>query len=361
MRETDPQIIMSFASLGSYRLNTMRGVKRHFGEKLEIYSGDRAPDASIRLIGASDLEHTRLRNHIIKSAIVLQRIPFIRFLQCNLLVMDLNPRMPLVWVLVILRRVLGRRTLLWGHAFPRAGKGSRSEIVRSTMRKLSSGIVAYTRTQAAELSVLHIGLPVWSAPNALYAKSDFVFDPMSVRDSFIYVGRLHPDKKPLLMIDAFERLHALRTDLRLVIVGDGPLSDEVRRRTLESPARESIDIRGHVDDYAALRKLYAESIASISPGYVGLSVTQSLSFGVPMIISRDEPHAPEIEAVRDGFNGLFFETDDVQDLSNVMSEMAGQREHWRDKGVEIAEICSRSYSVEAMVAGLVDALEDRRP
>ena len=43
---------------------------------------------------------------------------------------------------------------------------------------------------------------------------------------------------------------------------------------------------GHVSEPSELRSVYGASVASLSPGYVGLSVTQSLGFGVPMIVSR---------------------------------------------------------------------------
>ncbi|MEV8147988.1 glycosyltransferase [Arthrobacter sp. NPDC080073] len=186
-----------------------------------------------------------------------------------------------------------------------------------------------------------------------------MFDEESIRDSFIYVGRLHSEKKPLLLIEAFEQLLAVRSGLRLVIVGAGPLSEQLKRKVETSPAADSVLILGHVEDYSVLKTLYSSAIASISPGYVGLSVTQSLSFGVPMIISRAEPHAPEIEAVEDGSNCIYFRTDDVHDLSQKMKQMVDDRQAWRAKGAEISNACGSSYSVEAMVSGLVDALEDR--
>lgn len=45
--------------------------------------------------------------------------------------------------------------------------------------------------------------------------------------------------------------------------------------------------------------VYANALVSVSPGYVGLSLTQSLSFGVPMLIAIDEAHVPEIDAALD--------------------------------------------------------------
>lgn len=352
-------IVMSFASLGSYRLNTMRAVKQHFGSQLSIYSGDRAPEASITLIKASELEHDVIRNFVLPRAVVIQKIPILTYLRCNVLLLDLNPRMPLVWILLIVRNLLRKRTLLWGHAFPRLGRHSGSEKLRKLMRGLASGLVAYTRSQAHDLKSIHPTTPVWAAPNALYPASAFGFDLESVRSSFIYVGRLHLDKKPLLMISAFELAFAQNDLLRLVIVGDGPLADDVRRRAALSPASDAIQVLGHLDDYGTLRKLYAGALASVSPGYVGLSVTQSLSFGVPMIISRDEPHAPELEAVTSGHNGEFFETDDARSLAARMTQFAREREIWAARGPIISQECAEKYSVEAMVAGLVMALEGR--
>ncbi|MDH8179555.1 glycosyl transferase, partial [Klebsiella pneumoniae] len=65
-----------------------------------------------------------------------------------------------------------------------------------------------------------------------------------------------------------------------------------------------------------LKEIYSKSFVSISPGYVGLSITQSLSFGVPMLVSKDENHSPELEALQTGLNGGFFNTNDPQSLAD---------------------------------------------
>src|SRR5687768_8273755 len=127
MSKNKVDIVMSFASLGSYRLNTMLAVKNHFGERLQIFSGDRPPEPSIKIIGSDDLEHTKVKNYVLPRAVVIQAIPLRTYLRAGVLLLDLNPRMPLTWILLVLRRALKKRTILWGHAFPRAGRESRSE------------------------------------------------------------------------------------------------------------------------------------------------------------------------------------------------------------------------------------------
>jgi hypothetical protein len=84
----------------------------------------------------------------------------------------------------------------------------------------------------------------------------------------------------------------------------------------------------------------------MSPGYVGLSITQSLSYGVPMIVARDEPHSPEIEAMRERFNAITVASDDAEALAGVMVEMASDRDAWLSRRADIAADCAGRYSVE---------------
>lgn len=357
-RKKDPQILMSFSSMGAYRLNAMSLVKEHFGDRLKIYSGDKASDASIRLVSPADLEHQILKNLFLPFGVVLQNIPIVGFCRARVLVLDLNPRMPHVWIILVLRKMLRKPTLLWGHAFPRKGPKSRSEVVRGVMRNMATGIITYTQTQADELKVLHPTKHVSAAPNALYKNEQFYYDEDSTRDAFIYVGRIVPEKKPLLLIEAFTEVNKMCPEVFLTIIGDGDQFDELVTMVNESPAKGQIRLLGHVDDYQRLATLYSQAMASVSTGYVGLSVTQSLSFGVPMLVSRKEPHAPEIEAIQDGFNALFFESDDVGDLVAKMMGLIQDRQTWCARGQEIVKQCRNKYSAESMAEGVITAVED---
>ena len=351
-----PEYVMSFASLGAYRLEAMRIVQAHFGSSLNIYAGT-AQDPAIRVISQDDLRYKVVDTRLLFNRVLVQRLPLKDHLFCRVLLLDLNPRIPHVWVLVLLRRILRRPTVLWGHAFPRAGKLARTEVLRRTLRSIASGLVTYTRSQAAELSQIHPNKTINAAPNALYPARDFIFDHSGHRDSFVFVGRLIVSKKPQILIEAFERVHSVRPDLRLVIVGDGPEMSSLVKLARDSRYGRQIEFLGHVGDYQSLRTIYARAIASVSPGYVGLSVTQSLSFGVPMIVSRDEPHSPEIEAVEVGSNADFFETDDAEDLARILLQFASNGRFWQEQGDKIAADCRDKYSAEVMAAGLIKAME----
>ena len=138
-------------------------------------------------------------------------------------------------------------------------------------------------------------------------------------------------------------------DTKLLIVGDGPEKKQLERFMLENNLNDRVNLLGHISDYNKLKELYHKSVVSVSSGYVGLSITQSFSFGVPMIISKNEPHSPEIEAAIENFNSLFFETDNIEDLGKRILEFY-ETDHWKniEKRKEICNFCKENYSIEKM-------------
>jgi len=207
---------------------------------------------------------------------------------------------------------------------------------------------------------------VVAAPNALYFQANLSQNVVggAMRD-FLFVGRLIESKKPSLLIDAFSLVaHELPPKTRLVFVGDGPLRQGLAAAAGRSAVPERIAFTGEITAPAELRALYADSLASVIPGYAGLSLIQSLGFGVPALIARDEPHSPEIEAAAPGENAVFFQSDSSQALGAALVETAADRSTWIRRREAIARRCARDYSVEAMVdrvAAVVDAVLARAP
>ena len=76
-----------------------------------------------------------------------------------------------------------------------------------------------------------------------------------------------------------------------------------------------------------------------------------------MIIAKDEPHSPEIEAAIEGENCVFFASDDVDDLAVTMEQLFRERQSWHAKGPAIVQLCQDRYSVETMAKGFIDSLD----
>lgn len=271
-------------------------------------------------------------------------------INCKVLIIEMNPRIISNWLILLLRKIFKRKTILWGHAWPRKGKHSKSDKLRNLIRNLGDYIIVYTESQKLELKEVMPNKRIFIAPNATFFREEMVVnDNYTQAQNIIYVGRLSNEKKPILLVKGFHKsLQDLPAETKLIIVGDGEQKNKIARYVDKHKIKSRVEILGHISNYHTLRELYNKSLVSVSPGYIGLSVTQSFSFGVPMIVSKNENHSPEIEAVNEGFNAIYFETNNIESLKDGILKVFSERQHWLDKRQEISNICKKNYSIDSM-------------
>lgn len=360
-RDTVPQdpldLVLVQTALDDYRQAVLEVMIERLGARFAAYAGPTYFHPSFRTRVQIGSALRPLRNHFLADRRLLwQHGAFRAAWSPSVAIVEFNPRILSVWMVLLARGLRRRRTLLWGHAWSRSGRHARTAPVRAAMRRLASGVIVYSSAQADELASVMPRSQIFVAPNAIYRACDMqpMTAPLQAINTFLFVGRLVPEKKPDRLLRAFRDVQPLMQDgVRLVFVGDGPL-----RHDLEHQARDlgsAVEFLGHVGDHAALRRIYSRAIASVSPGTVGLSITQSLGFGVPMIISRDERHGPEVVAAVEGWNSLFFRDDVPGDLARALIRMTDERDQWTSRRTEIAALCRSSFSAESMAEGFLEA------
>lgn len=336
-----------------YRKGFFKKLEDTLGAHFKLYAGTYYFEKSVK--SDHTISHTPLRNiYLFKSKFLFQR-GVLKFVKSDeLLVLELNPRILSNWLLLLVRALLNKKTVLWGHAWPRKGRFAKSDAVRHLMRTLASSIVVYTKKQQRELKTKMPNKTIYAAPNALLTKSQMVAvtnDPYHL----MYVGRLTKAKKIMFLVEAFkETLEQLPEHVQLLIVGDGEEKEPLRSYITNQKIGHRVQLLGHIHHYDTLQELYASTLFSVSPGYVGLSITQSLGFGVPMIVSRNENHSPEIEAVVEEENAIFFETDGIDSFRESILNIYKNRDSWISKRNVISSRCAENYSVEAMAQVFID-------
>lgn len=280
-------------------------------------------------------------------------------LRAETLIVDLNPRSLTGWMLLLSRRVANRRTLVWGHLHPRSGPESKTAPLRRFMRSKADGFVAYTYAQAVDAVAELPAQPVWVAPNALYRRSellsaDTAFAP---RTDVLYVGRLEQEKRVEFIAEAFVHHSRHAPDSRLTFVGSGASEGELRVRCDRLGITNRTTFAGWVDNPSELRAIYARAFCSVSAGFAGLGLTQSLGFGVPQLVADDQVHSPEIELASLPSAVTWFDGSSAQALGDAMSAARDMRSQL-PLG-DVSRQVSERYSAEAMSAGLRDAFENR--
>lgn len=334
-----------------YRSKLYYYIKQEFGESFAVYAGLEYFESTVKT-DTSIAGFKKIKNIFLFNRSFLIQIGMWKdVIRCNTLVMEMNPRILSNWVTLIIRKLLKKRTILWGHAWPRSGSRSKTDKLRKIMRDMGDSIIVYTKSQKEELVAAEPHLKVNYAPNALYFKDEMnvgVENPEHI-NNLIYVGRLTNLKKPKLLLQAFhEALPHLDENANLIFVGDGEEKEGLEIYIKNNNLQNRVILTGHISDYSELSNLYSKSLFSVSPGYIGLSVTQSFGFGVPMLVSRTENHSPEIEAVFENENALFFETDDLESFKKSILSIYANKQNWIDKRESVSAICKEKYSINAM-------------
>lgn len=345
-----------------YRLSVFDALARRI-PGVEVFCGDTffSGDISTRADRKSWRRHVR-NTFLMVHSLLWQHGVVQELAEHDVVICEYNPRILSTWVLLFRRKLAGRPTLLWGHIWGRRGALGWAAWVRRVMCRLSEGLICYSESQAAEMAERLPATPVFAAPNSCVTKADCGAQPLDGVGNVVYVGRLTKNKKVAVLLQGFARaVKSLPDGARLVIVGDGVERDRLHNLARESGIADRVDFLGHISDVARLREIYASALVAVSPGYVGLSAIQCMAFGVPMLVSRLEPHSPEIEACRENETCRFFDTDDASSLAKELMGFYSSAPNWMSRRPQIAEFTSSNYTAEQMAERFAAAVETSVP
>lgn len=135
------------------------------------------------------------------------------------------------------------------------------------------------------------------------------------------VGRLSPEKGQAGLLDAFALVASEIPGLRLVFVGDGPESEELRSMAERLGLNECVTFVGRLGEIETISEI-ARSQVLVLPSFMeGLPIVliEAMALGTPVIASR-VAGIPEL--VRDGENGLLFTPSDWTELAGHIRSLA---------------------------------------
>ena len=145
---------------------------------------------------------------------------------------------------------------------------------------------------------------------------------MGSRFTFLYVGRMAPEKRAGQIMDAFrlasERLP--RGVIHLIMAGTGPVEAELR-----AAAPHGVTFLGYLERRSRLPDLYANCDAFVFASVtetLGLVVLEAMASGLPVIAA---PAGGVRDHLKDGKNGLAYRDGDTGAMSQAMVKLA---ENW---------------------------------
>jgi glycosyltransferase involved in cell wall biosynthesis len=137
--------------------------------------------------------------------------------------------------------------------------------------------------------------------------------------TFLMIGRLEPRKHYEHAILAAKLARKHRKDLKLYIVGDGPLRPALEQKIREKNLEDTVKLLGNIDEQEKL-ELLARAEALIHLGYpegFGIVVIEALATGTPVIAYNLPPIS---EIIRNHVHGLLVEKDNVAQLARSIMD-----------------------------------------
>lgn len=163
----------------------------------------------------------------------------------------------------------------------------------------------------------------------------------------LHVGRLSKEKRLDIVLKALAKLVQQENDLRLLVVGSGPASDQFKRMAAELGVADKVVFTGFLSDedlpiaYASCESLVIASTFETQ----GLVVLEALASGTPVVGIR---YRAIPEFIQEGKNGCLFDPENCAE--------AIQRCLVRGDSMMIGAVSSaRQYSIDSCTARLEEA------
>ena len=294
--------------------------------------------------------------------IILQSgvLPLLRSGRYETVIAEFNPRILTSILACWSARRRGLKFLWWGHGVrPKSGRVDRG--IYRWLAGLADGLIFYS-TQGAE-EFVRLGIPrektfvAWNSLSTEEIEPLVRPAPAEGRTRILYIGRLIAEKKVALLLRGFA-LAAAHLDPKtvLTIIGEGPEGERLKNLADQLAISGQVEFVGSLYEQSQLAPYFNAAWVSVSPGYIGLSAIHSLAYGLPMLVADTEPHSPEIAAIEDGVNALFFASDDPEALSKAMIELAADRAKQERMSLAARQTVRQHFSIHQMVEAFEEAV-----
>jgi glycosyltransferase involved in cell wall biosynthesis len=175
------------------------------------------------------------------------------------------------------------------------------------------------------------------------------------KKSIVYFGRLSEEKGLFTLIDAIQYMN----DVRLKIIGEGPLKDELVSKSKEKNLK-NIQFMGYRKGNG-LNKEIKNAMAVVLPSECNenspLSVIEGFALGKPAIAACTGG-IPEL--VKDGITGLTFEPGNADDLRLKLNYLMENPEKALEMGRKARDFVEKELSAEGHYCRLMEIYEMAR-
>lgn len=175
----------------------------------------------------------------------------------------------------------------------------------------------------------------------------------------LFVGRLTEKKGLAYLLEALALLHAAGHDAELTVIGDGPLANQLRERTVELAIGNRVAFTGScsqdevVQHLRASHVLVAPSVTAGSGDQEGIPnvLKEAMATGMPVVSTY---HAGIPELVEDGVSGFLAPERDAAALASCLIRVIEHPQRWAAWGEAGRRTIERDFDANVLNDRLVE-------
>ncbi|MBI2062817.1 MAG: glycosyltransferase family 4 protein [Candidatus Yanofskybacteria bacterium] len=167
-----------------------------------------------------------------------------------------------------------------------------------------------------------------------------VFKPVGIQKQYdlIFIGRLVENKGAGLLLQAMSNIKIQMPNIKLLIVGTGPLLENLKLKTMNYKLETNIIFHGWARDSQEVARLLNQSHILVMPSYNEGGprvVLEAMACGVPVLAT---PVGIVPDVIRDDESGGFINWDssDISQKAQELLENTVKYQKYRSNGLEIA-------------------------
>lgn len=268
----------------------------------------------------------------------------------------------------------GVGVVLWGHGLSKSDSARRFAL-RKRMIGLASCVLFYNNIAAkryiergVDPKRVFVALNTIDQSGVRAAREQLLADPARLAAfraeqgiegarQVLFVSRLMAENRVDMLVEAAAILRKEMPRLRVVVVGKGPDQARLEAMAKEGGVADIVRFTGAIYDEEKIAPWFLTSDAYCYPANIGLSILHAFGYGVPVVTSDNlAAQNPEIEAMRDGENGLLYKDGDVNAMAGALKRVIEDSALRERLGAEAYRTAHERFSIGNMVDGMEGAV-----
>lgn len=211
-------------------------------------------------------------------------------------------------------------------------------------------LVEKDRIPPDKVSVVHIGLP----------ENKFLFDPESrkkiryefniLKDEIVVgtVSRLVEFKGHIYLMKAFSELQKTYPNFRLLIIGDGPLKQELLTESKNLNIEQLTIFAGSRKDISEILSamdVFAQTSKDFGGESFPVSILEAMSVGLPVIASN----VGDINCMINDSNGFLIKPENINDIINSLNVLMESETLRKEFGSNSRKLFTQKFTINKMI------------